>query len=99
MDPSEYGMELIARLVAMQGKPVDYEVVTPAEAPVLENIWRGGEADIYGLPAARYHEKDVGYIRLIVIGLKLTVNRERAADLPLLSRLGRHLRKMSRLII
>ena len=70
MEPSEYGMELIARLVEMQEKPVDYEVVTPAEAPVLENVWRGAEADIYRLPAARYHEKDAGPYFVMACALK-----------------------------
>jgi len=60
LEPSDYGMGLVTRLGEMQKNPIDYEIVTREQAPVMENIWQGGEADLTHLPAARYHEKDAG---------------------------------------
>jgi UbiD family decarboxylase len=60
LEPSNYRMGLVKRLVEIQDRQIDYVVIEPGQAPVLENIWRGEEADMTLLPAARYHEKDAG---------------------------------------
>ena len=59
LKPSDYRMGLVTSFGDIQKKPVDYEVIEPNHAPVMENIWRGEDADVTRLPAARYHEKDV----------------------------------------
>ena len=59
-DPSNNQMGLGIRFGEIEKKTGDLEVVKQSEAPVLENVWRGDEADVNLLPAARYHEKDVG---------------------------------------
>jgi len=60
LDPSNYRMALVKHFGELQGKPIDYEVIRSAQAPVMENTWTGEQADITLLPAARYHEKDAG---------------------------------------
>lgn len=60
LEPSNYRMGLVARMVEIQKSKIDYAVIKPGQAPVMENIWRGEEADITLLPAARYHEQDAG---------------------------------------
>ncbi len=70
LEPSNYGMGLVTRLVEMQQNPIDYVVVEPSQAPVMENIWRGEEADLTLLPAARYHEQDAGPYFVMACAMK-----------------------------
>ena len=70
LEPSNYRMGLVTRLGEMQESPIDYEVIAPNQAPVMENVWRGEEADITRLPAACYHEKDAGPYFVMACALK-----------------------------
>jgi 2,5-furandicarboxylate decarboxylase 1 len=59
-DLSNSQMGLGIRFGEIEKKAGALEVVKQSDAPVLENVWRGDRADVNLLPAARYHEKDVG---------------------------------------
>lgn len=53
-------MGLSVRFGELQEKPGPCEIIERNEAPVLQNVWLGAQADVTRLPAARYHEKDAG---------------------------------------
>jgi UbiD family decarboxylase len=59
-DPSNSQMGLGIRFGEIEKKSGTLDVVKQSEAPVLQNVWTGDKADVTLLPAARYHEKDVG---------------------------------------
>ncbi len=59
-DLSNDRMGLGIRFGEIEKSEGSLEVVKHANAPVMQNIRRGDDADVTFLPAARYHEKDVG---------------------------------------
>jgi len=59
-DPSNNQMGLGIRFGEIENVEGPLDVVKQADAPVMENVQRGEDADVTFLPAARYHEKDVG---------------------------------------
>ena len=59
-DPSNSQMGLGIRFGEIEKQAGELEVVKQSEAPVLQNVWQGEKVDVTLLPAARYHEKDVG---------------------------------------
>ena len=59
-DPSNNQMSLGIRFGEIEKVEGRLDIVKQADAPVLENVQLGEEADVTLLPAARYHEKDVG---------------------------------------
>lgn len=59
-DPADSRMGLSIRFGEIEKTPGSVTVLPKTEAPVLQNIWTGAQADVTLLPAARYHEKDVG---------------------------------------
>ena len=59
-DPSNNQMGLGIRFGEIEKKAGALETVRQSDAPVLQNVWQGDKADVTSLPAARYHEKDVG---------------------------------------
>jgi 2,5-furandicarboxylate decarboxylase 1 len=59
-DPSNNQMGLGIRFGEIEKVEGPLEVLKQADAPVMENVRRGEDADVTFLPAARYHEKDVG---------------------------------------
>ncbi len=59
-ETSNSQMGLGIRFGEIEKKAGDLEVVKQPDAPVLQNVWTGENADLNLLPAARYHEKDAG---------------------------------------
>jgi UbiD family decarboxylase len=59
-DPSNSQMGLGIRFGEIEKEAGPLDVVKQSDAPVLQNVWQGDKADVTLLPAARYHEKDVG---------------------------------------
>lgn len=58
--PTNDQMGLGIRFGEIQKKPGSTIIVDTKEAPIMQNILTGKDADVSILPAARYHEKDAG---------------------------------------
>lgn len=99
-DPGNYQMGLSVRFGKLQEQPQPYEVIGAGEAPVLQNILSGKDADVTILPAARYHEKDIGPYLVMACLMKaksgrfydvtMTKNLVKAPDRMSISAHGHH---------
>jgi len=59
-DPSNNQMGLGIRFGEIEKKEGPLDIIKQSDAPVLQNVLTGDKTDVTTLPAARYHEKDVG---------------------------------------